>query len=95
VTDVRSLVHTLILFPGKISLWIILTVAYAGVTMQIDRAVHDPKVYKTWHTVRNKLLRMSKEFHGFLALSDAATLPRYIRIGCGAFICSLSNDGVV
>jgi hypothetical protein len=55
------------------SLWIILTVAYLGVTMQIDRAVHDPKVYKTWHTVRNKLLGMSKEIHRFLALSDAAT----------------------
>jgi hypothetical protein len=44
-----------------------------GVIMQIDRAVHDPKVYKTWHTVRKKLLGMTKEFHGFLALSDAAT----------------------
>jgi hypothetical protein len=46
--------------------------SFAGVTMQTDRAVHDPKVHKTWHTVRNKLLGMSKEFHGFLALSDAA-----------------------
>jgi hypothetical protein len=52
-----------------------LTVVYVYIiiAMQIDTAVPDPKVYKTWHIVRNKLLEMSqKNSNESLRLSDAA-----------------------
>jgi hypothetical protein len=52
-----------------------LTVVYVYIiiSMQMDIAVTDSKVYKTWHIVRNKLLEMSQEnSNGSLRLSDAA-----------------------